>query len=132
MQRIAAIGDAYKAKGTKLDLLPPREELSSPSQTSFGSQLASQHPSNIVTTALSNVENYPTEMNEDGQKYCYCNCNYNSISFGQTIMCQAEGCAKKWFHLRCLGLEPDWKFGELIHTLIGTSRTFLCIAGGRY
>lgn len=37
---------------------------------------------------------------EDEPRYCYC----NGVSYGEMVACDAEGCAKEWFHLECVGL----------------------------
>ncbi len=46
------------------------------------------------------------EIKEDGNaddeepRYCYC----NQVSYGTMIACDADNCAREWFHLRCVGL----------------------------
>lgn len=37
---------------------------------------------------------------EDEPRYCYC----NGVSYGEMVACDADGCAKEWFHLECVGL----------------------------
>ncbi len=38
---------------------------------------------------------------EDEPRYCYC----NGVSYGEMVACDADGCAKEWFHLECVGLK---------------------------
>lgn len=42
----------------------------------------------------------PGEGDEE-KKYCYC----NSVSYGDMVGCDGEGCEKEWFHLGCIGLD---------------------------
>jgi hypothetical protein len=37
---------------------------------------------------------------EDEPRYCYC----NSVSYGEMVACDMDGCAREWFHLQCVGL----------------------------
>lgn len=41
------------------------------------------------------------EIDADEPTYCYC----NGVSYGEMVACDAEGCAKEWFHLECVGLK---------------------------
>jgi hypothetical protein len=41
------------------------------------------------------------EIDADEPTYCYC----NGVSYGEMVACDAEGCAKEWFHLDCVGLK---------------------------
>jgi hypothetical protein len=41
------------------------------------------------------------EVEEDEPTYCYC----NGVSYGEMVACDADGCAKEWFHLECVGLK---------------------------
>jgi hypothetical protein len=41
------------------------------------------------------------EIDADEPTYCYC----NGVSYGEMIACDADGCAKEWFHLTCSGLK---------------------------
>jgi len=41
------------------------------------------------------------EIDADELTYCYC----NGVSYGEMVACDAEGCAKEWFHLDCVGLK---------------------------
>jgi len=38
---------------------------------------------------------------EEDPLYCYC----NGVSYGEMIACDADDCAKEWFHLECVGLK---------------------------
>lgn len=40
------------------------------------------------------------DEDESDPLYCYC----QQISFGEMIACDAEDCAREWFHLECVGL----------------------------
>ncbi|KAG6005318.1 hypothetical protein E4U21_000233 [Claviceps maximensis] len=64
------------------------------------------------------------EIDADEPTYCYC----NSVSYGEMVACDADGCEREWFHLACVGLkvapgsktkwycedckDPAWKFGR--------------------
>ncbi len=41
------------------------------------------------------------EIDVDEPTYCYC----NGVSYGEMVACDADGCAKEWFHLDCVGLK---------------------------
>ncbi|TPX10554.1 uncharacterized protein E0L32_008440 [Thyridium curvatum] len=41
------------------------------------------------------------EDDEEDPLYCYC----NGVSYGEMIACDADDCAKEWFHLECVGLK---------------------------
>jgi hypothetical protein len=41
------------------------------------------------------------EIDADEPTYCYC----NGVSYGEMVACDADGCAKEWFHLDCVGLK---------------------------
>lgn len=41
------------------------------------------------------------QIAEDEPRYCYC----NGVSYGEMVACDADGCAKEWFHLECVGLK---------------------------
>lgn len=41
------------------------------------------------------------EIGADEPTYCYC----NGVSYGEMVACDANGCAKEWFHLECAGLK---------------------------
>jgi len=38
---------------------------------------------------------------EEDPLYCYC----NTVSYGEMIACDGQGCAREWFHLDCAGLK---------------------------
>jgi hypothetical protein len=40
-------------------------------------------------------------IDADEPRYCYC----NGVSYGEMVACDADGCAKEWFHLDCVGLK---------------------------
>ncbi|KAI9158415.1 Chromatin modification-related protein [Paramyrothecium foliicola] len=40
------------------------------------------------------------DIDADEPTYCYC----NSVSYGEMVACDAEGCPREWFHLACVGL----------------------------
>jgi hypothetical protein len=50
-------------------------------------------------TAQSDEEDL--EIDADEPTYCYC----NGVSYGEMVACDADGCAKEWFHLDCVGLK---------------------------
>ena len=43
------------------------------------------------------------EDEDEGEepRYCYC----NNVSYGEMVACDADGCAREWFHLGCVGLK---------------------------
>lgn len=41
------------------------------------------------------------EIDADEPTYCYC----NSVSYGEMVACDADGCEREWFHLACVGLK---------------------------
>ncbi|SPO05676.1 related to p33ING1b (ING1) protein [Cephalotrichum gorgonifer] len=41
------------------------------------------------------------EIDADEPTYCYC----NSVSYGAMVACDADECAREWFHLECVGLK---------------------------
>jgi hypothetical protein len=41
------------------------------------------------------------EGDADEPRYCYC----NGVSYGEMVACDADDCAKEWFHLDCVGLK---------------------------
>lgn len=41
------------------------------------------------------------DIDADEPTYCYC----NSVSYGEMVACDADGCAREWFHLACVGLK---------------------------
>ncbi|RDA93184.1 hypothetical protein CP533_3192 [Ophiocordyceps camponoti-saundersi (nom. inval.)] len=41
------------------------------------------------------------DVDADEPTYCYC----NSVSYGEMVACDADGCAREWFHLACVGLK---------------------------
>ena len=41
------------------------------------------------------------EIDVDEPTYCYC----NSVSYGAMVACDADDCAREWFHLACVGLK---------------------------
>ncbi|RDA84228.1 hypothetical protein CP532_0144 [Ophiocordyceps camponoti-leonardi (nom. inval.)] len=41
------------------------------------------------------------DMDGDEPTYCYC----NSVSYGEMVACDADGCEREWFHLACVGLK---------------------------
>jgi hypothetical protein len=41
------------------------------------------------------------EIDPSEPTYCYC----NGVSYGEMVACDADGCAKEWFHLDCVGLK---------------------------
>ncbi|KAH6996815.1 hypothetical protein EDB80DRAFT_585218 [Ilyonectria destructans] len=41
------------------------------------------------------------EIDADEPTYCYC----NSVSYGEMVACDADGCPREWFHLECVGLK---------------------------
>ena len=54
------------------------------------------------------------EIDADEPTYCYC----NGVSYGEMVACDADGCAKEWFHLDCVGLKVAPKGnGKLIPSL---------------
>lgn len=50
--------------------------------------------------AVSVAEEEEEAIAEDEPRYCYC----NGVSYGEMVACDADGCAKEWFHLECVGL----------------------------
>jgi hypothetical protein len=54
------------------------------------------------SSARSNpVEDDDAEIDADEPTYCYC----NSVSYGEMVACDADGCPREWFHLECVGLK---------------------------
>jgi len=47
------------------------------------------------------VEEDEEAIDADEPRYCYC----NGVSYGEMVACDADGCAKEWFHLDCVGLK---------------------------
>ncbi|QUC23799.1 uncharacterized protein UV8b_08040 [Ustilaginoidea virens] len=41
------------------------------------------------------------DIDADEPTYCYC----NSVSYGEMVACDADGCEREWFHLACVGLK---------------------------
>lgn len=41
------------------------------------------------------------DIEADEPTYCYC----NGVSYGEMVACDADGCAREWFHLACVGLK---------------------------
>lgn len=41
------------------------------------------------------------DIDGDEPRYCYC----NNVSYGEMVACDADGCAREWFHLECVGLK---------------------------
>ncbi|RCI16548.1 hypothetical protein L249_2255 [Ophiocordyceps polyrhachis-furcata BCC 54312] len=41
------------------------------------------------------------DMDADEPTYCHC----NSVSYGEMVACDADGCEREWFHLACVGLK---------------------------
>lgn len=41
------------------------------------------------------------DIDADEPTYCYC----NSVSYGEMVACDADGCVREWFHLACVGLK---------------------------
>lgn len=46
-------------------------------------------------------EDDDAEVDADEPTYCYC----NSVSYGEMVACDADGCPREWFHLECVGLK---------------------------
>ena len=55
------------------------------------------------------VSDEADEIEEAEQLYCYC----NGPSHGEMVACDQPGCAREWFHLKCVGLtKPPPDNGE--------------------
>ncbi|KAL5615095.1 hypothetical protein BROUX41_005155 [Berkeleyomyces rouxiae] len=59
-------------------------------------------------TAVANVEAMDATVQEDEEMedaneptYCFC----NGVSYGAMVACDADDCAREWFHLECVGLK---------------------------
>ena len=46
-------------------------------------------------------EDEDVEIDANEPTYCYC----NGVSYGEMVACDADGCAKEWFHMECVGLK---------------------------
>ena len=46
-------------------------------------------------------EEEDVEIDANEPTYCYC----NGVSYGEMVACDADGCAKEWFHMECVGLK---------------------------
>jgi Inhibitor of growth proteins N-terminal histone-binding len=65
-------------------------------------QLIAQHNSEVDdTTSNAPDADEDGEIDEDEPTYCYC----NSVSYGEMVGCDADGCEREWFHLECVGLK---------------------------
>jgi hypothetical protein len=55
----------------------------------------------VATSTLpGDVEDEDGDIDADEPTYCYC----NSVSYGEMVACDADGCPREWFHLACVGL----------------------------
>lgn len=52
------------------------------------------------TTSSVQGDEDDAEPDADEPTYCYC----NGVSYGEMVGCDADGCAREWFHLACVGL----------------------------
>lgn len=62
--------------------------------------LVAQLADDDTNSSMQGDEEEP-EIDADEPTYCYC----NSVSYGEMVACDAEGCPKEWFHLECVGLK---------------------------
>jgi hypothetical protein len=53
------------------------------------------------TTSSMQEDEEDMEIDANEPRYCYC----NGVSYGEMVACDADGCAKEWFHLDCVGLK---------------------------
>lgn len=52
-------------------------------------------------TRVNQGEDDDADIDADEPTYCYC----NSVSYGEMVACDADGCPREWFHLECVGLK---------------------------
>ncbi|CAM1504184.1 Fc.00g017750.m01.CDS01 [Cosmosporella sp. VM-42] len=62
--------------------------------------LVSQIPDEDTTSSMQGDDD-EEEIDADEPTYCYC----NSVSYGEMVACDADGCPREWFHLACVGLK---------------------------
>ena len=53
------------------------------------------------TNGSTQGEEDEAEIDAEEPTYCYC----NSVSYGEMVACDADGCPREWFHLECVGLK---------------------------
>lgn len=53
------------------------------------------------SSSLQVDEDEDGDIDADEPTYCYC----NSVSYGEMVACDADGCEREWFHLACVGLK---------------------------
>ena len=53
------------------------------------------------TTSSIQDDEEDMEIDANEPRYCYC----DGVSYGEMVACDADGCAKEWFHLDCVGLK---------------------------
>ncbi|POR38164.1 Chromatin modification-related protein [Tolypocladium paradoxum] len=53
------------------------------------------------SSSLQGDEDEDGDIDADEPTYCYC----NSVSYGEMVACDADGCEREWFHLACVGLK---------------------------
>ncbi|GAO14191.1 hypothetical protein UVI_02001750 [Ustilaginoidea virens] len=59
------------------------------------------------------------DIDADEPTYCYC----NSVSYGEMVACDADGCEREWFHLACVGLKVAPGSKRLSGDLVGRGHT---------
>ena len=55
---------------------------------------------NEVEEGEGDVEGEDEEVDQNEQRYCYC----NDVSYGEMVGCDNDSCPREWFHLTCVGL----------------------------
>lgn len=79
-----------------------------------------------IPRAAEVAANHPGPVDEEGDidadepTYCYC----NSVSYGEMVACDADTCAREWFHLACVGLKvaPGSKSEHASYIYVDTGR----------
>lgn len=66
-------------------------------------QLLAQQTTDVEDPTSNNIleDEEDGEPDADEPTYCYC----NGVSYGEMVGCDADGCAREWFHLECVGLK---------------------------
>ncbi|KAJ6439660.1 PHD finger domain protein [Purpureocillium lavendulum] len=63
--------------------------------------LAPQVVESDANSSMQGEEDEDIDIDADEPTYCYC----NSVSYGEMVACDADGCEREWFHLACVGLK---------------------------
>ncbi|PHH66693.1 hypothetical protein CDD81_6530 [Ophiocordyceps australis] len=68
---------------------------------SLAQTLALSTAEDDANSSMQGEDDEEGDIDADEPTYCYC----NSVSYGEMVACDADGCEREWFHLACVGLK---------------------------